>query len=392
MRVACLIVLAVARSGPAAAAPPPLATPLLDGSRPDLVRAEWRQPHFDAAHDGFNPYESQLSTSNVAGLEVAWTGTASVWFQGSILVVGGTVYAAGYAENLPDASWLGAFDRTTGQPRWRARLTLGSGVTGLAYAEGRVFVSTIGDHRLRAYDAATGTRLWFLQANGAVGPPTVAKGVLYVQTANYMLYAVDPASGHIRWSVRYDGDGVAGPAVIGDRLFVTGTDVNVIESRDATTGALVWSTPTDNHPKGSATVADGLVFAGTLNGTLYALDALTGDIVWQAATGSRIESTPAVAGGVVYAGDNDGDLHAWDEFSGQELWSAHTDRAFVLSSPIVANGVVYAATLGAYAFDAFTGRQLWSSPTDIVNMAPSVVDGVLYVGDFAGKLRAYALP
>jgi outer membrane protein assembly factor BamB len=357
------------------------------------LQPEWRQPHFDAAHDGFNRHEHVLSPSNVSGLVVKWTGTAPVWFMGGVLVVGGAVYAGGHSDNILAATWLGAFDRGTGKPLWRAKQQGGHTSSGIAYAKGRVFISTNGDHQLRAYDSDTGRLRWSLQADGAVGPPTVANGVVYVQTNNYKLYALDPASGHIRWSVPYGGDGGnAGPAASGGRLFLTGDDANVVEARSASTGALVWNAPVDDHSAGSPAAADGLVFAGTLAGTLYALNADTGGVVWQANTGGGIESTPAVAGGVVYVGDDDGDLHAWDEYTGTELWTAHTDRAFVLSSPIVANGVVYAGTLGVYAFDALTGEELWSDTTGLINNGIAVVDGVLYVGDFDGELRAYALP
>jgi outer membrane protein assembly factor BamB len=94
----------------------------------------------------------------------------------------------------------------------------------------------------------------------------------------------------------------------------------------------------------------------------------------------------------VYVGDDGGDLYAFRESDGTELWRAHTQRAFVLSSPIVANGVVYAATQGVYAFDALTGQRLWRHTTnDIVKAAPALVDGVLYVDDFSGRLWAFSL-
>jgi outer membrane protein assembly factor BamB len=354
---------------------------------------QWRQPHFDAAHDGYNPSEHVLSSSTVSGLQVRWTGIAPVWFQGGLVVTANAVYGAGHAENILGATWLGAFDRATGVSRWRVKQAGANTASGVSFAAGRVFISTNDDHRMRAYDAATGAPLWSLQADGAVGAPTVANGHIYVQTNNHELYSLDPASGDIIWRVRYDGDdGNAGPAVSGTRLFLTTDNGDVVEAHDTTTGSLLWTTPIDDHAVGSPSAVDGLVFAGTLNGTLYALDETTGDVAWQAAAAAGIESTPAVARGIVYAGDNNGDLHAWDEITGTELWTAHTDRAFGLSSPIVANGVVYAATLGAFAFDAVTGGNLWSTPTDIVGNGLAVVNGVFYVGDFDGKLRAYTLP
>ena len=69
----------------------------------------------------------------------------------------------------------------------------------------------------------------------------------------------------------------------------------------------------------------------------------------------------------------------------------------ITSSPTVANGVVY---YGAgysdkvVAFDAENGKRLWTSggalKGHIVN-APSVVGGVVYAGDWSGRLHAFGL-
>jgi hypothetical protein len=68
---------------------------------------------------------------------------------------------------------------------------------------------------------------------------------------------------------------------------------------------------------------------------------------------------------------------------------------FAVSSPTVANGVVYYG-LGyhrqVFAFDAATGDVLWNSGSMIggaVFGAPSVANGVLYVGSWDRKLRAF---
>ncbi len=66
-------------------------------------------------------------------------------------------------------------------------------------------------------------------------------------------------------------------------------------------------------------------------------------------------------------------------------------------NPLVTDSMVFGAgdhvaTGDAYAFDAMSGRRWWRARTDVVNAGPAVVDGVLYVADFAGKLRTFALP
>ena len=71
------------------------------------------------------------------------------------------------------------------------------------------------------------------------------------------------------------------------------------------------------------------------------------------------------------------------------------------TSPVVSNGVVFAATSGVLnAFDARTGRRLWTSALSSAGggiggihwESPIVVNGYVYISDESGHLTAYALP
>jgi len=71
------------------------------------------------------------------------------------------------------------------------------------------------------------------------------------------------------------------------------------------------------------------------------------------------------------------------------------------TSPVVSNGVVFAATSGVLnAFDARTGRRLWTSSLSSAGggiggihwESPIVVNGYVYISDESGHLTAYALP
>lgn len=61
------------------------------------------------------------------------------------------------------------------------------------------------------------------------------------------------------------------------------------------------------------------------------------------------------------------------------------------SSPIIVNDVLYVGSnFGIHAIDAKTGRELWRTHTNgFVKSAPTVVDGVLYIG--GGDNRFYAM-
>jgi outer membrane protein assembly factor BamB len=365
---------------------------------PSDVAVQWVQCFFDQAHDGHNPYETILSPSTVGGLKVMWSAVANLGQMVNPLVTTSTVYVAGAQSGVNTVSWLLAYDRATGALLWEVSQPTGDTPDGIATLSGRVFLSTISDHTIRAYDGASGDLLWTHPTGGAALSPTVAYGTVFLQTNFFELDALDPATGDPKWSVGYGGSGggSSSPAVAGTRLFTADGDGNAVEAFRTTTGAWLWTTPVDARDGGSPTAADGMVFVGTSGisaHSLYALDQRSGAVVWKVATAEGVESTPAVANGTVYVGDDGGNLYAFRESDGTQLWRAHTQYGFGLSAPIVANGVVYAVTLGAYAFDAVTGKRLWRHATDdIVNFAPALVDGVLYVPDFSGTLWAFGLP
>jgi outer membrane protein assembly factor BamB len=87
-------------------------------------------------------------------------------------------------------------------------------------------------------------------------------------------------------------------------------------------------------------------------------------LLWEFKTGGRVISSPVVANGVVFVGSNDHFLHAIDAGSGRELWKFRTG-ANVNGSAAVVNGAVYFLSLdgNAYSLDARTGKQLWKFST-----------------------------
>jgi polyvinyl alcohol dehydrogenase (cytochrome) len=117
---------------------------------------------------------------------------------------------------------------------------------------------------------------------------------------------------------------------------------------------------------GSPVVVNGVVFLASFSGTLYALDETTGAVDWSAnigftpagacASASGPTSTPLVAPDpsrsnalTVYVAGGDGILYAFDASDGSLVWK----------TPV-------AATNG--------------EPTEFIYMAPTLVDGALYLG------------
>ncbi len=72
--------------------------------------------------------------------------------------------------------------------------------------------------------------------------------------------------------------------------------------------------------------------SGPTNNNVYALNASTGALLWKYTTGWQVVSSPAVANGVVYVGSNDDNVYALNASTGALLWKYTTaDRTSVFT-------------------------------------------------------------
>ncbi len=176
----------------------------------------------------------------------------------------------------------------------------------------------------------------------------------------------------------------------------------------------LWKFKTGGRVLSSPAVIGGRVYFGSDDGALYAVDSQTGEQVWRYQTEGEVRSSPAVVGDLVYFGSYDGGFYALHAESGELVWRFHTTgerrwRAagldwmtpadqvhtdpwdFFLSSPVVADGVVYFGTGKGrlYALDGRTGDERWVFETgDTVHSSPAVVDSTVYVGNMESRLYA----
>jgi outer membrane protein assembly factor BamB len=224
------------------------------------------------------------------------------------------------------------------------------------------------------------------------------------------------------------GEVADGPAAVGnDFVYEADYDGNVyaFQIGCATAGHVCYPSWYGNVGEGgprTPAVADGLVYIGSQNGDLFAFKAAGCGAsneecppVWRAVTRrhANILSTPAVGDGLVFVTNYaDGYLYAYPERCGSPC--APTWLAFLSkqddSSPVVANGVVYAAEgnePGNVGIDAFSTRcadhggtcaPLWhgNGGSYYVPSGPSIADGELWAtgGQEGGPsyLYAFGLP
>ena len=182
--------------------------------------------------------------------------------------------------------------------------------------------------------------------------PAVSGGTFYVVSRDGRVYALDAATGQMRWKARgFSGDpssmGYSSPAVSeglvcvsGARRELFGALSNSLRVLDAATGEARWKTETGYLRRGdlTPTVSDGVVYIGGCE--VKALDAVTGKVRWQARPGFDDYTSPTVYRGTVYVGSRDAHLYALDAATGGMIGKTRTEGK-VRASPTVCDGVIY---------------------------------------------------
>ena len=218
----------------------------------------------------------------------------------------------------------------------------------------------------------------------AVAGTTIVAGN---QTGHGGTYAIDTATGKVKWAHRPDfstgtGSVSTTPAVSGE-IVVTSYSAaypGAVVGLSLTTGREVWR---GRDPARDAAVAvnAGLAYILDKNGSFYALEAATGREKWKVAIANRgsCASRPTVRDDIIYLtagadaipGDTNKPagnyLFALDAKTGQERWRYRAEAPYVhdgvcLRQPVVTSDTVFAAGDSyLYAVNRATGLDRWKA-------------------------------
>lgn len=238
-------------------------------------------------------------------------------------------------------------------------------VSAMAESNGVIVTgNTSGQGGTFAYNAATGQQLWSLPGH-IRGGPAASNGFAYAvndtrDRYRFRLAKLEIKTGKVVWSATAEDLGNPnGPPVLANGQVVLVSRNRVIAAYDDATGVRTWQHEGVRICDGKLSTAKGLVFfSGGLSGSedmLTALDAKTGRTVWAASPitqeGQRgCGGATAVENGIVAVGIGR-DLLAFDAQTGVKRWGRMVAPTvdgqrenMALSQPVVADGVVYAAS------------------------------------------------
>jgi glucose dehydrogenase len=227
------------------------------------------------------------------------------------------------------------------------------------------YQSTVGTHSvLQVLNGDTGKQLWhyiYPGGNGG-GPspaaPAIANGAIYAgDQANFNVCSVNLDNHKEDWCLP-TGDAYNSIAVYKNVVYVNTYNHGVF-ALNASNASEIWHyTPAGGNYSGTSdppAIANGRVYVAGVGfgGNLFALNASTGALIYDtsaAGSAANTESPPSVANGVVYVACQAG-ICAYDEATGKLLHAFGTPGG-KQSPPAVVNGAVY-GTCGANAACAY---------------------------------------
>lgn len=214
----------------------------------------------------------------------------------TFLIVDGAAGGGLAFGGTPRGTTVYALDAATGAVAWQKRLAepewRGGGMRGLAVSGDTVFASLTRSYNENAYlsaavvvalDRATGRELWRFQdgdgsdSRSTIGGVTVSgRTVLYASNNGGEYTAFDRETRQVRWRVKEDPGFVGpyqAPTVVGGVAYGAGGDKNVY-AIDVATGAIRWKVSPQPFTYWSHAVCGSLVLAD--NRSLNVVDRATG--------------------------------------------------------------------------------------------------------------------
>jgi outer membrane protein assembly factor BamB len=382
-----------------------------------LVRTDWLQGCFEGGRSCFNPYENVLDPDDVGMLALRWRAPIGTDGASSPVYANGKLFV-GTADGLVGLDpATGAIIIHVRSGPVRTTPAVIRGFDPQPDPPGKVIFGSA-DGILHAV-STTGDPLWQVGLGAAPASPLVIQGFedpneRVIVGAGNTLFAFD-GDGTRRWATVLEGGDISKAAaalVEPDTKIVIVAAGNTLYALDAASGQIIWSTTAPSRsPLGAPSIGDQTlvpnphILVGDQAGNLFSLDPRSGAIVARFAAGGPISGSPAIgdpnqSDPWVVLGDGGGNIYAIDTVDAfpPPVWQAALGGP-VDGPPVLANGVVYAATdpeIGdptLFALDQASGRVLFNGrlPGGVA-AGPIVADGRVVVATKSGDVVAYQLP
>ena len=243
-----------------------------------------------------------------------------------------------------------------------------------------------------------------------VAQPIVALDTIYSVNAKAILYALNSATGEVKWEFDLNiADQAGNVGFLGGIGYDNGviyatTGYGWVIAIDAKSGQELWRKSLKIPFRSPPTIANGSIFAITQDNQLNSLSTKNGDIQWsyvglREITGYLGSASPAIYGNTVVAPFSSGELVALRTDNGSELWQTSLIASEKRSSIdaiddirgqiVINNNEVIAASTSSLiqGLDLNSGEQRWSVPFGSAN-TPVLDNGTVFIQSNSNELMA----
>jgi outer membrane protein assembly factor BamB len=214
-------------------------------------------------------------------------------------VVAGTVYAGG-------TGGVYAISTDDGSETWHSPSSASTNFlhSELAVADGTVYIgdssSKVG---LYAFSVEDGSEQWFYETGeGVEKAPAIMDGTVYAIDDGGILHAVTTTEGTEQWRFDTASSGGSSASVVGETVLVIGKDLYAL---DSASGEIRWEYKIDD-PGIQPTVAGDVAYVLDSGSTLHAVSISGGNRIWSFEITGKTYNAPAIADRKVYLGTTDG--------------------------------------------------------------------------------------
>ena len=278
---------------------------------------------------------------------------------------GDHIVTSGSVVVLPD-TYLYGLDLVTGQIKWTFQPTVGRkpGVFGITGNNGVVYAGSASGNAY-AIDAVTGQQLWVATIVPrdpiSVDTPVFANGMVFYPVTDFesphtpgALAALNATTGAVlwvHWLPHLDGNPATQTATIntaaaGGLVFVDSND-GPVYALDQTTGDIKWSVPRSaglccgSGDRRRIAVSGNILVVGSTSGIATAVDATTGSKLWDASANYGTIWDVSADDKYAYLLHSGGQLAAVELASGRVAWIFVDYTNFMQTAPASSGSFLY---------------------------------------------------
>ncbi len=343
-------------------------------------------------HRGGPALNGRADEAAPAQVALRWTFKAGTPVKGGAAIVGEHVFFG------DDGGTIHCVSLGGGKEVWKFK-TEGSIEATPLLLDGVCYIG-VSDGFLYALDAATGALKWKHEtgdkimggANWTKAPDSDAKWVV-VGSHDFSLYALDAKTGKPVWKLETDNFINGTPAITGRGETIFGGCDAILHVVSVKDGKQVRQMEVDAYVQGSVAADGAMVYFGNHSNQVYAFDTTTGASLWKyRGRNFPYTASPAIDDEVVLIGGHDKRMHCIDRKTGDARWTFST-RGHLESSPVLCKdgGIIFGSEDGSlYCVNKADGKERWAyeigSP---ITASPAVGHGAIVIGAEDGNVYCF---